>query len=67
MEPAMFKALPVDSELCGCWGLNEFRCCSGREKPWPSWRVTTRMPGFGVLTTGAWVRASEEATEVSYG
>jgi hypothetical protein len=67
MEPAALRAFPVDSELPACPLLNTPRCCSGREKPWPSWRVTTRIPGFGVMTTGAWVRASEAAAKVVRG
>src|SRR3569833_609850 len=61
MEPAMLSAFPVESGDCGCWELKAFRCCSGKAKPWPSCRVTTRMPGLGGLTTGAWVRASDAA------
>jgi hypothetical protein len=60
-EPTMPRALPVDRELPACEGVKAFRCCSGSEKLWPSWRVTTRMPGFGALTTGAWESASEAA------
>lgn len=49
------KAPPEEREL---WWLdaNALLCCSGREKPWPSWMVTTKMPGF--FTTGACDRAS---------
>jgi len=64
MEPAMLSTFPVERELPEWVGLNEARCCSGREKPWPSYRVTTRIPGFGVIT-GAWVRASEAAIAFS--
>jgi hypothetical protein len=61
VDPAMLRAFPVDSELPEWDEAKAFRCCSGRENPWPSWRVMTRMPGFGVLTTGACERASEAA------
>lgn len=56
------KAPPEEREL---WWLdaNALLCCSGREKPWPSWMVTTKMPGF--LTTGACDRASAPPGTVS--
>jgi hypothetical protein len=59
-EPATLRGFPVDSEPW-CCDPKAFLCCSGREKPWASWRVTTRIPGLGGLTMGAWVSASEAA------
>lgn len=46
-EPAMpLSEFPVDKEP-GCVEVKEFRYCSGRENPWPSWSVMTRIPGLG--------------------
>lgn len=64
-EPWPCRAPPEDTEPW-CVEANALRCCSGRERPEPSWRVTTRMPGFGGLTTGACVIASEAAVLSAY-
>jgi len=60
-EPAtLLSGLPCDREPA-CVEVKEFRYCSGREKPEPSWRVMTRIPGLGAWITGACVRASDAA------
>jgi hypothetical protein len=63
-DPTPARALPVDRELPACDPAKAFLCCSGSEKPWPSWSVTTRIPGFGV-TTGACESSSEAAAKRS--
>lgn len=46
IEPATDKALPCESDP-GWWEalVKRFSAPGGRENPFPSWRVTTRIPG----------------------